>query len=288
MRVTAVFFAYLFLCLVLAALLTYPLLASGWIQVEPHRLMGRLAQVFILLGLWPFLRVLQLADRRSLGYAALGPRLRRAVGLGWLLGVVILTLLALALLGLEIRVPDARPSPWSELAGKALLALVGGLLIGVLEETFFRGALYSGIRRREGMASALVWSSLLYAILHFMNPGALPTGAAFDWSGSLWMFQHVFIDLFQWKNLDSMIALFLAGVLLGLVRERTGHIGWCIGLHAGWVFVIQMTRRVTDGNESASLAFLAGEYDGTIGWLAAVWIAILAAVYWYWSARRLR
>jgi membrane protease YdiL (CAAX protease family) len=261
------------------------LLATGWIELEPHRVMSRLAQIFILFGIWPLLRRLRLVDSEALGYGVSGPVLRRAVGWGWVQGVAILLALVLALLALEIRVPDPNLADWSTILGKVAQALIGGLLIGVLEETFFRGALYTAIRRREGLASALVWSSLLYAVLHFMKPGALPEGMAFDGAGSLWMFTQVFVDVFQWKHLDSLVALFVVGLFLALVRERTGHIGWCIGLHAGWVFVFQTTRRVTDGNESSGLAFLVGGYDGTIGWLAALWIGLLALGYWMWSRR---
>lgn len=283
MRATLQFFIYLLGCLILAALLAPALLATGWIDLEPQRAMGRLAQIFMLLGIWPFLRVLSLADRGSLGYAVSGRVWRRSVGLGWLQGVAILLALVLALLALDIRIPD--PNPWSGIAGKAAQALIGGLLIGLLEETFFRGALYRAIRRRDGMRSAIVWSALLYALVHFLKPGALPDGMAFDWTGALWMFAQVFGDLFQWSNLDSMVALLCVGVFLALVRERTGHIGWCIGLHAGWVFVIQMTRRVTDGNAASDVAFLVGEYDGTIGWLAALWIGLLAVGYWTLARR---
>lgn len=285
MRSTLQFFLYLLVCLVLSALLTPVLMATGWIDLEPQRVMGRLAQVFILLGIWPLFRLLSLADRGSLGYAASARVWRRSVGLGWLQGVAILLVLALTLLALDIRVPDPNPDPWPGIAAKAMQALIGGLLVGLLEETFFRGALYRAIQRRDGLRSAIVWSSLLYAVVHFMKPGELPEGMAFDGSGALWMFAHVFSDVFQWENLDSMAALFCVGVFLALVRERTGHIGWCIGLHAGWVFVIQMTRRVTDGNDDSSLAFLVGEYDGTIGWLAAFWIGLLALAYWTLTRR---
>ncbi|AFL74173.1 CPBP family intramembrane glutamic endopeptidase [Thiocystis violascens] len=283
MRATLQFFLYLLVCLILAALLAPALLATGWIDLEPQRAMGRLAQIFMLLGIWPLLRWLSLADRGALGYAVSGRVWRRSVGLGWLQGVAILLALVLVLLALDIRIPD--PNPWPGIAGKAAQALIGGLLIGFLEETFFRGALYSAIRRRDGMRSAIVWSALLYALVHFMKPGALPAGMVFDWTGALWMFAHVFGDLFQWNNLDSMVALFCVGVFLALVRERTGQIGWCIGLHAGWVFVIQMTRRVTDGNDASNVAFLVGEYDGTIGWLAALWIGLLAFGFWTLTRR---
>jgi membrane protease YdiL (CAAX protease family) len=287
MRITAVFFAYLLACLVLAALLTYPVMATGWLDEDPQRVMGRLAQVFILLGVWPFLKRMQLADRRSLGYGIQGRAFRRAVGLGWVEGVAILLVLALALVALEIRLPDPELELWPYLAKKALQALIGGLLIGVLEETFFRGALYTAIRRHDGVASAVVWTAFLYMLVHFMKPSALPEGVAFDWAGAWQMFGAVFVDILQWKYLDSMAALFVVGVFLALVRERTGHIGWGIGLHAGWVFVIQVTRRMTDGNPEAPFAFMVGSYDGIIGWLAAAWIGLLALAYLGWTRRSL-
>ena len=286
MRSTALFFAYLLACLVLATLLTPPLMATGWIEIEPHRVMGRLTQVLILIGLWPLLRWQGLDNREALGFGPGWSVIKHTIIDGWGLGVLILLVLALALLELEIRLPEPTPDSWMRIAPRVVQALIGGLLIGLLEETFFRGALYSAIRRRDGARSAMLWSAALYAVLHFMKPDALTESMAFDATGALWMFARVFIDLFQWQHLDSLAALFVVGLFLALVRERTGHIGWCIGLHAGWVLVIQVNRRLTDGNDDSPLSFLVGDYDGTIGWLAAGWIALLAVVYWLWSGGR--
>lgn len=280
MRPTALFFAYLFCCLALAALLTYPLMQTGLIDYPPARVMGRVAQVLILIGLWPLLRCMGLNSREALGYGTTRPEFLSALWWGWLVGVAILLVLAVSLVALEIRVPETwREGFLGSLARKALQALIGGALIAVLEETFFRGALYTAVRRRGGAASAMIWTAFLFALLHFMKPHGLPDGVAFDWAGTWQMFVHVFAGVLQWKHLDSMVALFLVGLLLALVRERTGHLGWCIGLHAGWVFVIQVTRRLTDGNEQSELAFLVGGYDGTIGWLAAGWLGLLILVY---------
>jgi len=280
MRATALFFGFLFLCLAAAALLSVPIMETGWLPYPPERVIGRLAQVLILLGIWPLLIRLHLANGRDLGYGV--PRLAflRALALGWLLGVLILIGLVLALLGLAVRVPDPNPGGWSWIVGKALQALVAGLLIGVLEETFFRGALFTAIRRREGVGPAILWSAGLYAVLHLMKPGALPAGVPFDWAGAWAMFAGVFVDVFQWRHLDTVLALLMVGVFLALVREFTGHIGWCIGLHAGWVFVIQVTRRLTDGDPGSDLAFLAGDYDGIVGWLSLAWIGALTLGYW--------
>ena len=289
MRTTAIFFAYLVCCLVLAALTTYPLLETGLLDEPPRRVMGRLAQLYILLGLWPFLKLLRLDSKAALGFGIPRRRFVRDVVIGWVLGVAILAALIWALLALEIRVPDlpANGLVWFVLE-KAVAALIGGLLIGLLEETFFRGALYGAIRRRGDVESAVIWSAALYALLHFLKPHDLPPGVPFDWDGSRAMFAGVFTGALDWRHLDSMLALFWVGVFLALVRERTGHIAWGVGLHAGWVFMIQLSRRLTDADDGASFAFLTGSYDGVIGLLAAVWIGALAWGYWRVSGWRLR
>jgi membrane protease YdiL (CAAX protease family) len=273
MRETTLFFLYLLACLVLAALLTWPLMQTGWVDHDPQRVMGRMAQVFILIGLFPVLKAMGVADRRSLGYATPRPGFLTALGLGWLSGVAILSALALALVALEVRTPEAKPL--ADLTSKIGRALIGGLLVAIMEETFFRGALYAAVARRAGAVSAIQWSALLYALLHFLKPRSLPEGVAYDWAANWGIFLSTFTSPWQWRNLDSFLALLLVGVFLGLVRRRTGHVGWCIGLHAGWVFVIQVTRSLTDGNDGAALAWLAGSYDGVIGWLAAAWIGVL-------------
>ena len=131
--------------------------------------------------------------------------------------------LALALLGLAVRVPDPEPGTWSWIAGKAVQALIGGLLVGFLEETFFRGALFAAIRRRDGLAPAVLWSSALYALLHLLKPGALPPGVPFDWAGSWAMLTGVFLDVFQWRHLDTALALMMVGVFLALVEGHRPH-----------------------------------------------------------------
>ena len=74
MRTTTLFFVYLFLCLAAAALLAVPLMQTGWVDYPPERVMGRLAQALILLGIWPLLLRLKLANRADLGYGPSPPR----------------------------------------------------------------------------------------------------------------------------------------------------------------------------------------------------------------------
>lgn len=275
MRPTALFFGYMLGCLLLAALLSLPLFETGWLAEEdPQRVLGRLAQVLMLLGLWPFLRWLGLARRPALGLDMPLARLRREAIWGWLFGALMMAAIVLLLLIGGARVLESWSFPWLlKVLKTALGALIAGCLIALLEETFFRGALFAAIRRRESLALAAGWSAALYAMVHFMKPRELPADMAADALGVAWMVGSVFSGLFEWRNLDSLLALWLAGVLLALLRARTGSIAFGIGVHAAWVFVIQTSRRLSDGVEQSDWAWLAGDYDGVIGWLA---VAVLA------------
>jgi len=72
-------------------------------------------------------------------------------------------------------------------------------------------------------------------------------------------------------------------MLLALVRERTGNIALCIGLHAGWVMTIKAIKWLTDVDASADLLFLIGPYDGITGWLATAWVGLVALIYGWLS-----
>jgi len=78
---------------------------------------------------------------------------------------------------------------------------------------------------------------------------------------------------------DSFLALFALGILLALVRLRTGAIAACIGLHAAGVCTIFILRDTTSINGAAKLAPLVGAYDGVIGWAAFVWIAAIVVAF---------
>ncbi len=64
--------------------------------------MGRLAEVFTLPGLWPFLKSMGLGHRQALGYGTARPLFLCALGQGWVAGLAILLVLALALLALGV------------------------------------------------------------------------------------------------------------------------------------------------------------------------------------------
>jgi len=75
--------------------------------------------------------------------------------------------------------------------------------------------------------------------------------------------------------IDSFLCLAAVGVLLGLVRALTGNIAACVGLHAGWVAVIFVTREVSRPDPGSPARWLMGAYDGVIGWMVLAWIPVI-------------
>ncbi|MGD8624266.1 MAG: CPBP family intramembrane metalloprotease [Anaerolineae bacterium] len=128
----------------------------------------------------------------------LGLRGFRGVALGMGCGLMFLSFLfnglyntLLALFDLQAQ-PDLIPllaeldSPW--------FLLVGAILVApVVEEIFFRGFVYAGLRARYGWKRAAVVSALLFAAIHLQPTAALPIfvlglifAFLYEWSSSIW------------------------------------------------------------------------------------------------------
>jgi len=276
------FFAYLLGAYTLAALLYVPLAGALAASIPIDSFIGRAGMILALLGFWPFLKGLGLANRATLGYGMTWGAFRRALSLGLLLGIGILLCLAVTLLLLGVRVPtpgvglDRLPRVIAE-------GLLAGLAVALVEETFFRGGLFAALRSRGGSAArAIAGSSLLYAALHFFVPQPLSADPPITVAAALGSLVGAFPAVLQFQHLDAFAALLLVGVLLALIRERTGHLTWGMGLHAGWVLVIKVSHTYSDVDYSAPWVGLVGRYDGMTGWLAAAWIGALAALVAAW------
>jgi membrane protease YdiL (CAAX protease family) len=277
------FLGLLLLALVAIAVFTYP----AWLLLHPHfsfpfhRIADRIAMLALLVGFVLVARRLGLADRRSLGYGLPRPLFVRELLFALALGVVSMLAVVAAMSALGLL-------DWSRAANltvgvflKLLLARLGsGLAVGFIEETFLRGAMQTGISREAGAPTAILLTSLIFAATHFVASYHIAPDAVTPWSG-VTMLQgslHAFAQ--PWLILDAFLALFAVGVLLGLVRAATGNIAACIGLHAGWVWVMLVVHELTQPRRSAPLGFLLSRFDGFVGWLVLAWIVVLAVPIW--------
>jgi hypothetical protein len=107
--------------------------------------------------------------------------------------------------------------------------------VATLEEILFRGGIFGGLRRMFIWPLALMASSMVYALVHFLQRTEW-TGAV-AWNSGLILLPRMlggFADFYA--LVPGFFSLTLAGILLGLAYQRTGNLYFSIGLHAGWIF----------------------------------------------------
>src|SRR6185503_10947296 len=123
-----------------------------------------------------------------------------------------------------------------------------GLVVAFIEETCFRGVLFTAVVRTSSIRAAIVAPSLLYAALHFLGGKLRVPPEQVSWEHGFQVLSRLF------ERYAQPLALFALGVLLALVRLRTGAIAACIGLHAAGVCTIFVLRDTTSINGTAQLA----------------------------------
>lgn len=270
-------------------LLTYPLWVAlaAHFDLAFHRVGSRLAMLVLLLGFILVARRLGLADRASLGYGLARPLFLREVAIGFAFGVALMALVVALMVLLDLR----ELKPWVEwrlglLAPILLAGMLSGLAVALIEETFFRGAMHTAVARDSGPVLAIASSAIIYSAVHFLGRYRIAAEDVHAGSG-LELLAGSLANFAQPLAIaDAFLCLAAVGVLLGLVRQVTGNIAACIGLHAGWVTVIALTRRLSQPVRDEPLSFLLSDFDGMVGWLVFGWTALTGVVLLSFYRRR--
>lgn len=289
MRALAWFLLLLAAALAVVALGTYP----AWLLLHPHfdfpfhRIGERIGMLALLAGFILVARRLGLADRASLGYGLPRRVFVREMLLGLALGVVTMLLIVVAMSTLGLL-------DWSLTGGMGagaltrllVASLASGLAVAFIEETFLRGAMYTAIARESGPRAAVLLTALLYAATHFFGKVRIAPQDVTPWSGLALLGQSLQAFAHFAGIADAFLALLAVGVVLALVRQATGNIAACLGLHAGWVWVMLVAHQLTTPRREASLGFLLSRFDGFVGWLVLGWTVLLAWPLWRFYASR--
>lgn len=277
--------ATLFLALLVAlpVALLAAALASPWVQwlLAPlatfplHRIFSRLTLLAAFAWMiWVMLRF-DLARREVLGYGLPPREFASRLLAGLAAGLALMAIAVVPLFALGLR--DWNPARLASAGGPLVVALKGlgsGLLVALIEETFFRGAMQGALERRGAPRLALFAVPALYAAVHFLGRAASVAPDEVTALSGFTVMAGFFSGFAQpLRILDAFVALYCVGLLLALVRSRTGSIATCIGLHAGFVAVIAVFRRISVATPNPDWSFLVGSYDGLLG----LWIAALTA-----------
>jgi membrane protease YdiL (CAAX protease family) len=168
----------------------------------------------------------------------------------------------------------------------ALSGIVTGLTVAFIEETFLRGAMQTAIARESGTKIAIVLTALVYATTHFIGRYRVPAAEVNPGSGLDMLAHALGVLAHPVAIVDAFLCLVAVGILLGMVRARTGNIAAPIGLHAGWVAVIYVVRETSDRREQGAGAWLLSDYDGFIGWMVLGWTLVIGAILSWWYRKR--
>lgn len=296
MRTFAWFLALMAVALASIGLLAYP----AWLLLHPHfnfafhRIGTRIGMLTLLAGFLVLAPRLGLSDRRSLGYGAPRPRFIRELLLGLGIGtgtmlLVVGLMIALGLLGWNAKAgPGGSALGASWLAGLVLGRLVSGLAVGFIEETFMRGAMLTGIQREVGAVPAVLLTSIVYSATHFFASYHVAPDQVTAASGRDLLVGTLHLFAQPAGIADAYLCLAAVGIVLGCVRVITGNIAAGIGLHAGWVWVMLVTRGITTPVRDRPLSFLLSQFDGFVGWLVLAWTVVLGVALLRFYAARTR
>jgi hypothetical protein len=252
---------------------TLDLAAHHWPSFEKlasnpfHRFVSRSLLGAALLGLWPLLRSCRMLHWRDLGLKA-GNRSLAGVAFGFLLGFGSLACVALPAISLGGRSFNADHSS-AQIMEHVFGAAVAAIIVSVLEEIVFRGALFGILRKALSWPAALVLSSAVYALAHFLRKADPPIHV--DWLSGLALLPKMFQPV-----VPAVFTLFVAGAILALAYQRTGALFFPMGLHCGWIFWLKSYGFLTVTTPGANPS-LWGTDTLIDGWLA---LPILGCVFW--------
>jgi membrane protease YdiL (CAAX protease family) len=271
---------YLTATVLVGAVLAWPLgIALGEaFGITFERVLSRTLLLTAVVFVVIFLRVSGKLSLAAAGFAADGRSFLRSLFVNFAFGLLAMGAIAVMLLATGLRFASAA-SPgetFEQLLASVPVALTTGIVVGLFEETYFRGLVMAAVPRGARAGSALIATSLFFAIVHFLAAEAEP--AEIRWHSGLRLVAEGLSALSAPAAIGALVALAAGGLLLGTMRLRDGHIASCAGFHAGWVTGYTLTHRLTDVTAPNGRAWLIGP-DGVLGWLAFVWIAALLVAY---------
>ncbi|MCX8157100.1 MAG: CPBP family intramembrane metalloprotease [Verrucomicrobiae bacterium] len=241
------------------------------------RYLTRCFLALALLGIWPLARAFHIRSWQDLGWSSPRGQGRHLI---WGLGLGFASL-ALALgLGLALggRLWDAERSA-AQIARHLFNALSAAVVVSVLEETLFRGAIFGALRRTCSLRTALLASSALFGLVHFF--GRVQWQDAVAWDSGLRALPQLFAGFTNLQQLvPGFINLTLAGAILAWLYHATGTLYASVGLHAGWIFWLKTAGFFTRTAPESS-TWLWGSQKLLDGWVT---VPVLIAVC-YWATR---
>jgi len=198
---------------------------------------------------------------------------------GFLAGVVLIGGMSLLQWALGVRFFQLYESDLWHWIGLVFKGLGAGVLIGILEELFFRGFLFVTVKDFWSTPVSLVVTNVIYAQTHFFPKEKVFIAGEPTFYDSFRIYAKMFPP--PWETPERFLALlglFFFGLILSFVFLRAGSLFPAMGIHAGAVFSLKLSRRFIP-EMSDKMGILSGTknlYDGIAGLAVLVALSLVA------------
>ena len=200
----------------------------------------------------------------------------------WVL-VAIITIALMTVIQYFAGFRHYQPRSWDYILSKGAVALLSSFIVAIMEETIFRGLLFSSFKTRFRSMYSAIFTSLIFASLHIFSldhflksiKAAQANFAGTDPLAGFYHMQLFMQPLSDWQVIiPGFIGLFICSLMLCGLTMKTGCLWPAIATHFGWVFTIKMTGRIWPYDKEAAAAtglqWLLGEKfvaTGVLGWI---------------------
>jgi membrane protease YdiL (CAAX protease family) len=256
----------------LASVLSFGFLQLAGDVLPLAKLVSKVTLGLLLISVFPFRKILKLSWQ-DIGFSRPKPFFLQ-IGLGLLLGLLTLSPVLVVLYTLDVHVWDqSRTWTWAKILQKTGIGLCLAMLIGIGEELLFRGLLLGYLRRQLPLILAIGISAFFYAALHFLKSKTLIPFYQQNLGSGFELMAEAFANWLNPEIVTAFSGLFVVGVFLALLRSRLPNsLGFCIGCHAGWVWLIKVSKDFCNVNPHSEYLYLVSSYDGVVGPLVSVWL----------------
>ena len=185
-----------------------------------------------LILLWPLLRALRIGSWRGLALEK-NPRAGADLTIGFAIAAIPLLCCGAFIIALHIY-SLRHAFLWQKMP----TVLVAASIVPVLEELLFRGFILGVLLRSFSRLGALLLTSGLFSIVHFLKaPDQTTPNDAVRWFSGFDSIAHSFGQFADPILLAAgFLTLFAIGCILADARLQTSSLWLPIGLHAGWIF----------------------------------------------------
>jgi len=244
------------------------------------RVTNRSFLITALLGIWPLSRHLKCSSKSDFGFNITKQNFSKEFLRGYGLGIISLTALALILYFSKLIIP--RDNISTHMISSAIIGgIITGIIVGFIEEIFFRGILTRVFSLASNFTLAVLASSFIYAAVHFIKGPSHMIYEQIHWYSGFIHLKNAFHLYTNSAFIGSFLTLFTVGIFLAALTLKRGNIALAIGTHAGWVCIIKITQTCTTRNNNSPQRWLIGNYDNITGYLAFAWLIIICLIAWH-------